>query len=165
MAIFSNKVDNLDSIPDGAQVAVPNDTTNEARALLLLQENGLITLKDGADITATKLDIEENPKNLEIVELEAAQIPRSLADVDIAVVNGNYALDAGLAFDDALVVEAADSLAAQTYANIVAVREGEENSEKTQVIKKVLTSDECKQFITDHFEGAVLPITSGQAAE
>ena len=83
----------------------------------------------------------------------------------IAVVNGNYALDAGLAFDDALVVEAADSLAAQTYANIVAVREGEENSEKTQVIKKVLTSDECKQFITDHFEGAVLPITSGQAAE
>lgn len=165
MAIFSDKVDNLDSIPDGAQVAVPNDTTNEARALLLLQENGLITLKDGADITATKLDIEENPKNLEIVELEAAQIPRSLADVDIAVVNGNYALDAGLAFDDALVVEAADSLAAQTYANIVAVREGEENSEKTQVIKKVLTSDECKQFITDHFEGAVLPITSGQAAE
>ena len=165
MGIFSDKYDNLDSIPDGAQVAVPNDTTNEARALLLLQENGLITLKEGADITATALDIEENPKNLEIVELEAAQIPRSLADVDIAVVNGNYALDAGLAFDDALVVEAADSLAAQTYANIVAVREGEENSEKTQVIKKILTSDECKQFITDHFEGAVLPITSAEAAE
>ena len=159
MGIFSDKYDNLDSIPDGAQVAVPNDTTNEARALLLLQENGLITLKEGADITATALDIEENPKNLEIVELEAAQIPRSLADVDIAVVNGNYALDAGL------VVEAADSLAAQTYANIVAVREGEENSEKTQVIKKILTSDECKQFITDHFEGAVLPITSAEAAE
>lgn len=164
MGIFSDSLTNLDSIPDGAKVAVPNDTTNEARALLLLQENGLITLKEGADITATKMDIEENPKNLEIVELEAAQIPRSLPDVDFAVVNGNYALDAGLKFSDALVVEAADSIAAQTYANIVAVREGEENSEKAKVIKKVLTSDKCKQFITDHFEGAVLPIASAGAS-
>ncbi len=165
MGIFSDSLTNLDSIPDGAKVAVPNDTTNEARALLLLQENGLITLKDGVDITATKMDIEENPKNLEIVELEAAQIPRSLPDVALGVINGNYALDAGLNFSDALVVEAADSVAAQTYANVVAVREGDENSEKTKVIVKVLTSDECKQFITDHFEGAVLPITSASSAQ
>lgn len=165
MGIFSDSLTNLDSIPDGAQVAVPNDTTNEARALLLLQENGLITLADGADITATKVDIVDNPKNLEIVELAAEQIPRSLPDVDLGVINGNVALAAGLVFDDALVVEAADSLAAQTYANVVAVREGDENSEKTQVIMKILTSDECKQFITDHFEGAVLPISSTESAE
>ena len=156
MGIFSDSLTNLDSIPDGAQVAVPNDTTNEARALLLLRENGLITLADGADITATKV---------EIVELAAEQIPRSLPDVDLGVINGNVALAAGLVFDDALVVEAADSLAAQTYANVVAVREGDENSEKTQVIMKILTSDECKQFITDHFEGAVLPISSTESAE
>ena len=165
MGIFSDSLTNLDSIPDGAQVAVPNDTTNEARALLLLQENGLITLADGADITATKVGIVDNPKNLEIVELAAEQIPRSLPDVDLGVINGNVALAAGLVFDDALVVEAADSLAAQTYANVVAVREGDENSEKTQVIMKILTSDECKQFITDHFEGAVLPISSTESAE
>lgn len=157
MAIFSENLTNFDSVPDGATVAVPNDTTNEARALLLLQENGFITLADGADITATKMDIVENPKNLDIVELEAAQIPRSLPDVDMAVINGNYALDAGLDFDNALAIEEADSVAAQTYANIIAVREGEEDSEKTKVIVKILTSDACKQFITDNFNGAVLP--------
>ena len=157
MGIFSDSLTDLDAIEDGAKVAVPNDATNEARALLLLQENGLITLKEGVDITATKLDIEENPKNLEIVELEAAQIPRSLQDVSIAVVNGNYALDAGLVLDDALVIEAADSLAAQTYANIIAVREGETDSAKTQAIIKVLTSEDAKAYIEDSFEGAVLP--------
>lgn len=160
MGIFSESVTDLNSLPDGAKVAVPNDATNEARALLLLQENGLIKLKDGVDITATKLDIAENPKNLEIVELEAAQIPRSLQDVDIAVVNGNYALDAGLSLDDALAIEGADSLAAKTYANIIAVREGEEDSAKTQVIMKILTSDEAKQYIEDTFKGAVLPVAS-----
>ena len=107
----------------------------------------------------------DNPKNLEIVEIEAAQIPRSLPDVDLAVINGNYALDAGLNFDDALVVEAADSLAAQTYANIIAVREGDENSEKAQVIMKILTSDEAKQYIEETFGGAVLPASSAEAAE
>ncbi|MEE0435243.1 MAG: MetQ/NlpA family ABC transporter substrate-binding protein [Peptococcaceae bacterium] len=165
MGIFSDSLTNLDSIPDGAKIAVPNDTTNEARALLLLQENGIITLKEGADITATKVDIAENPKNVEIVELAAEQIPRSLPDVDLGVINGNVALAAGLNFNDALVVEASDSLAAQTYANVIAVRAGEENSEKTKVIMDILTSDECKQFITDHFEGAVLPITTAEAAE
>ncbi len=165
MGIFSDSLTNLDSIPDGAKIAVPNDTTNEARALLLLQENGIITLKEGADITATKVDIAENPKNVEIVELAAEQIPRSLPDVDLGVINGNVALAAGLNFNDALVVEASDSLAAQTYANVIAVRAGEENSEKTKVIMDILTSDECKQFITDHFEGAVLPITTAEIAE
>lgn len=157
MGIFSDSLTDLKDIEEGAKVAVPNDATNEARALLLLQENGLITLKEGVDITATKLDIEENPKNLEIVELEAAQIPRSLQDVSIAVVNGNYALDAGLVLDDALVIEAADSLAAQTYANIIAVREGEVDSAKAQAIIKVLTSEDAKAFIEESFEGAVLP--------
>ena len=160
MGIFSESVTDLKSLPDGAKVAVPNDATNEARALLLLQENGLIKLKDGVDITASKLDIAENPKNLEIVELEAAQIPRSLQDVDIAVVNGNYALDAGLSLDNALAIEEADSLAAKTYANIIAVREGDEDSAKTQVIMKILTSDEAKQYIEDTFKGAVLPVAS-----
>ena len=157
MGIFSESVTDLNALPEGAKVAVPNDATNEARALLLLQENGLIKLKDGVDITATKLDIAENPKNLEIVELEAAQIPRSLQDVDIAVVNGNYALDAGLNLDDAITIEAADSLAAQTYANIIAVREGEVDSAKTQAIIKVLTSDDAKKYIEETFNGAVLP--------
>ncbi|MDO4280503.1 MAG: MetQ/NlpA family ABC transporter substrate-binding protein [Peptococcaceae bacterium] len=157
MGIFSEKVTDLDGVPEGGSVAVPNDTTNEARALLLLQEQGLITLKEGADITATKMDIEENPKNLDIVELDAAQIPRSLPDVDIAVINGNYALDAGLNFDDAIAVEEADSVAAKTYANIIAVREGDEDTAKTKAIIKVLTSDEAKAYIKDNFKGAVLP--------
>ncbi|MEE0510473.1 MAG: MetQ/NlpA family ABC transporter substrate-binding protein [Peptococcaceae bacterium] len=158
MAIFSKNLTNLDSIPDGATVAVPNDTTNEARALLLLQENGFITLKDGVDVTATVMDIEENPHNLEFVEMDAAQIPRALEDTDLAIVNGNYALDAGLNLDDALLIESSDSTTAQTYANVIAVRAGEEDTEKTKVIVKILTSDETKQYIQDSFNGAVLPV-------
>lgn len=158
MAIFSEKLTNLDSIPDGATIAVPNDTTNEARALLLLQENGFIKLKDGVDIKATVLDIEDNPHNLEFVEMDAAQIPRAIKDTDLAIVNGNYALDAGLNLDDALLIESSDSTTAQTYANVIAVRAGEENTEKTKVIVKILTSDETKQYIQDSFNGAVLPI-------
>ena len=158
MAIFSEKLTNLDSIPDGATIAVPNDTTNEARALLLLQENGFIKLKDGVDIKATVMDIEDNPHNLEFVEMDAAQIPRAIKDTDLAIVNGNYALDAGLNLDDALLIESSDSTTAQTYANVIAVRAGEENTEKTKVIVKILTSDETKQYIQDSFNGAVLPI-------
>lgn len=158
MAIFSEKLINLDSIPDGATIAVPNDTTNEARALLLLQENGFIKLKDGVDIKATVMDIEDNPHNLEFVEMDAAQIPRAIKDTDLAIVNGNYALDAGLNLDDALLIESSDSTTAQTYANVIAVRAGEENTEKTKVIVKILTSDETKQYIQDSFNGAVLPI-------
>ena len=109
---------------DGAQIAVPNDATNEARALLLLEAQGLITLKEDAGLAATKNDIVDNPKNLDIVEIEAAQIPRSLGSVDVAVINGNYAIDAGLDVADALAVEASDSEAAVKYANVVAVQEG-----------------------------------------
>lgn len=158
MALFAGKTTTLDNLKDGAKIAVPNDTTNEARALLLLQENGLITLKADAGLHATKNDIEDNPRNLEIVELEAAQIPRSIADVDMAVINGNYALLADLSLDDAIAIEARDSLAAQTYANIIAVRAGEENSEKTKALMKVLTSDACKQYIEDNYQGSVLPV-------
>lgn len=158
MAIFSNTLTSLDNIPEGTTVAVPNDTTNEARALLLLEENGFITLEDGVDVTATVLDIADNPHDLKFVELDAAQIPRSLEDADLAVVNGNFALDAGLNLDDALLVESADSVTAQTYANVIAVRAGEEDSAKTQTIVKILMSDECKQYIEENFNGAVLPV-------
>ena len=106
--LYAGKTASLDALADGAQIAVPNDTTNEARALLLLEQEGLIKLADGVGINATTLDIVENPKNLDIVELEAAQIPSRLADVDMAVINGNYALDAGLKVADALAIEAAD---------------------------------------------------------
>lgn len=158
MALFAGTTKSLDDLADGAEVAVPNDTTNEARALLLLQDSGLITLKEDAGIEATKEDIVENPKNLEIVELDAAQLPRTLDDVDLAVINGNYAMAADLSIDDALVKEEKDSLAAQTYANIVAVRKGEEDSEKTQVIKKVMTSDACRDFIAETYKNSVISI-------
>ena len=145
---------------DGATIAVPNDGSNETRALLLLQDAGLIKLKDGIDPTsdATKLDIVENPKNLDIVELEAAQLPRSLQDADIAVINGNYAIEAGLKVTDALAVESSDSLAAQTYGNVVAVREGDEESDKTKALMEVLTSDDIKEFIETKYDGAVVPL-------
>ena len=156
--IYAGKSDDLSNIKDGAKIAVPNDVTNEARALLLLADNGIITLKDNTDIKATKQDITENPKNVEIIETEAAQIPRSLQDVDFGVINGNYALEAGLKVSDALAVEDKDSVAAKTYANVIAVREGDENSDKTQALMKALTSDTVKKFIEDTYEGAVVPI-------
>lgn len=156
--IYAGKSKDLKSLPDGAKIAVPNDVTNEARALLLLADQGLITLKDNTDINATKQDIVENPHNIEIVEVEAAQVPRSLQDVDFGVVNGNFAIASGLKVADALATEAADSVAAKTYANIVVVREGDENSEKTQALVKALTTAEIKQFIENKYQGAVVPI-------
>ena len=156
MGIYAGKTASIDEVSDGAVVAVPNDTTNEARALLLLEANGLIKLKDGAGITATVLDIEENPLNLEIQELEAAQIPNSLQDVDIAVINGNYALSAGI--KDPIAVEASDSLAADTYANIVCVKEGNENTEKTQALVNAVLQDNVRDYINDTYEGAVVPV-------
>jgi ABC-type metal ion transport system, periplasmic component/surface antigen len=156
--IYAGKTSSLSELKSGAKVAVPNDVTNEARALLLLQDEGLIKLKDGADINATKNDIVENSKNLEIVEVDAAQTARTLSDVDIAVINGNFALDAGLKVSDALAVEKADSTAAQTYANIVAVKRGHEKDEKIQALLEVLQSDEIADYITKEFNGAVLPI-------
>lgn len=156
--IYAGKVNSLDALEEGAVVAVPNDTTNEARALLLLEAQGLIKLKDGAGLDATRNDIEENPYNLEILEVEAAQIPLSLPDVDIAVINGNYAIDAGLKVSDALAVEASDSEAAKTYGNVVAVREGDEGSEKTKALLEALKSEEVKDFINENYDGAVVPL-------
>ena len=156
--IYAGKSKDLKSLPEGAKIAVPNDVTNEARALLLLADQGLITLKDNTDINATKQDIVENPHNIEIVEVEAAQVPRSLQDVDFGVVNGNFAIASGLNVADALATEAADSVAAKTYANIVVVREGDEKSEKTQALVKALTTAEIKQFIENKYKGAVVPI-------
>lgn len=156
--IYAGKTKSLEEIKDGAVVAVPNDTTNEARALLLLEENGLIKLKEGAGISATVLDIEENPHNLEIKELEAAQLARSLADVDIACLNGNYAIEAGLTVKDALAAETKESLAAQTYANILVVKAGNENSEKTKALIKALQSDKVRDYINNTYDGGVVPI-------
>ena len=157
--IFPGKTKTLKDLKKGATVAVTNDTTNEARALLLLQDQGLIKLKDGAGLTATKKDIVENKKDLAIKEIEAAQIPRSLKDVDIAVVNGNYALQAGLKVNkDALATEDADSVGAKTYGNIVAVKKGNEKSAATKALIKVLKSDTVKKYINDKYDGAVVPL-------
>lgn len=156
--IYAGKSDSLETLEDGAVIAVPNDTTNEARALLLLQDEGLIKLKEDAGIAATVTDIVENPKNLEIKELEAAQLPNALQDVDAAAINANYAIGAGLKLKDALAVEKSDSLAAQTYANIIAVREGSENDAKIKALVDAVKSDEVKKFIEEKYEGAVVPV-------
>lgn len=139
-------------------MAVPNDTTNEARALLLLQDNGLITLKDGAGLNATVNDIAENPYNLEIVELEAAQVPRVVDEVAFVVLNGNYALEAGFSVaKDAIAYEKSDSEAAKTYVNVIAVKEGNENAAKIKALVDVLKSDDIKNYINDTYDGAVIP--------
>lgn len=156
--IYAGKTAALADLADGAKVAVPNDATNEARALLLLEAEGLIKLTEGVGLKATKTDIVENPKNLEILEIEAAQLPRSLQDVDIAVINGNYAIDAGLKVSDALAVEASDSVAADTYGNVVAVQEGKESDEAIQALMEALTSDTVKAFMETTYEGAVVPL-------
>ena len=154
--LYAGKTDSLDALADGAQIGVPNDATNEARALLLLEQEGLITLAEDAGLTATVLDIVENPKNLEIVEMEAAQLPQRLADLDMAVINGNYAIDAGLSIADALAVEASDGEAAQAYANVVAVKEGNENNEAILALVDALQSDEVKSYIEETYSGAVV---------
>lgn len=156
--IYAGKTTDLSALPDKATVLVPNDVTNEARALLLLEAQGLLKLKEGAGLEATRNEIVENPKNLDIVELEAAQIPRSLADCDIAVINGNYAIEAGLKVSEALATESSDSLAATTYGNVVAVREGDENREDIKALIEALTSPEVKEFMENKYEGAVVPM-------
>ena len=160
LGLYAGKTASIAELSDGAVIAVPNDTTNEARALLLLESQGLIKLKDGAGLSATKNDIVENTLNLDIQELEAAQISRSLADVDMAVINGNYAIDAGLKVSDALAKEEADSEAAKTYANIIAIRSDEKDSEKIKELMKVLQSDEVKAYIEENYDGAVVPLFS-----
>lgn len=156
--IYAGKTSSLSELKSGAKVAVPNDVTNEARALLLLEANGILKLKDGAGLDATKNDIVENPKKVEIIEVEAAQTPRSLQDVDVAVINGNFAIAAGLKVKDALATESAESEAAKTFANIIAVRDGDTEKESIKALMEVLQSDEIKKFIETKYDGAVVPI-------
>jgi len=159
LGIYPGKTKTLDDLKDGAQVAIPNDTTNEARALLLLEAQGLIKVDPNAGLKATINDIVENPKNLKIIEIEAAQLVRSLADVDIAVINGNYAIQAGMnAMTDSLAREEKDSAAATTYANILVVRKGDENREDLKALVEALKSDKVKQFIEEKYKGSVVPV-------
>lgn len=157
LGIYGGKTADLADLPEGAQIAVPNDTTNEARALWLLQAQGIIEVDEQAGLEATKQDIISNPKNVEIVEMEAAQLPRALADVDFAVINGNYAVAAEIA-DQVLVTEDKDSEAAKQYANIVAVREGDENREDIKALVEALQSDEVKAYIEETFGSTVIPV-------
>ncbi|ETI89843.1 MAG: Lipoprotein, partial [Clostridium butyricum DORA_1] len=157
MGLYSKKITSLGELKDGSTIAVPNDPSNEARALKLLAANGLIKIKDGELVTPA--DITENPKNLQFSELEAAAVPRAVDDVDAAVINGNYAIEAG--FDpttNAIVKEDKDSEAAKPYANIIVVKEGNENLEKIQALIKALTSDEVRDFINKEYNGAVIPV-------
>ena len=155
--IYPGTKKSLDEIADGDEIAVPNDTTNEARALLLLQDNSIIKLKDGAGLTATVNDIAENPHNIKIVELEAAQVARVTGETAFVVLNGNYALQAGYSVKkDALAYEAADSEAAKTYVNIIAVKDGNQDSDAIKALVKVLKSDDIKKFIDEKYDGAVI---------
>lgn len=159
IGIYPGKTASLEELPDGAAVAVPNDTTNEARALLLLQELGLIELKEGVGVEATQIDIVSNPKNLEFVEMEAAQVPKVLSDVDIAIVNGNYAIQEGLKSEDAIAAEDKDSDVIRSYyVNVLAVKEGSENNEAVAALVKALLSDQVRDYINETYGGAVLPI-------
>ncbi|SFE44144.1 D-methionine transport system substrate-binding protein [Peptostreptococcaceae bacterium pGA-8] len=158
LGLYKGSKKTVAELSKGDKIAVPNDTTNEARALLLLEANGVLKLKDGVGLTATKQDIVENPYDVEIVELEAAIIPRSLGDTALSVINGNYAISAGLTTSDAITFEASDSEAAKTYGNILAVKEGEEKSEKTKVLLKALKSAAAKKFIEDKYQGSVVAL-------
>lgn len=156
--IYPGTKKSLKDLAKGDVIAVPNDTTNEARALLLLQDNGVITLKDGAGLEATVNDIKDNPYGIKIEELEAAQVSRVVKEVAFVVLNGNYALEAGFSVKkDAIAYEKSDSEAAKTYVNIIAVKKGNENSEGIKALVDVLKSDEVKKFINDKYDGAVIP--------
>ena len=158
MAIFAGNSSDLANLPEGAIIGVPNDPTNEARALLLLEQNGVLKLKEDAGVTATKLDIVENPKNLKIEEMEAAQIPLSLGSLDIGVINGNYAIGNGLALEDALAIESADTLTPDSYQNVVAVRSGDENRPELQALIQALQTQEVADYINNTYQGAVAPV-------
>lgn len=155
LGLYSNKVKSLDKIADGSKIAVPNDPTNGARALRLLERHGLIKLKDGELITAK--DITENKKKLEIVEIAAEQLPRTLDDVTAAVINGNYAINAGLSVKDALVIEDKDAENIKPYINILAVKKGNEGIDKIKALSDALNSEEVKKFIEDKYDGSVIP--------
>jgi D-methionine transport system substrate-binding protein len=156
--IYPGTKKSLDDLADGDVIAVPNDTTNEARALLLLEANGLLTMKEDADLTSTVRDIVENPLNLEIVEVEAAQVSHLVGEASYVVLNGNYALEAGFSVGkDALAYESSDSEAAKTFVNVIAVKEGNEENEGIKALVEVLKSDEIKKYINDTYDGAVIP--------
>lgn len=157
MGLYSETLTSVSDVAEGSKVGVPNDPTNEARALNLLEAQGLIKLREGAGLNATPLDIEENPLNLEFVELEAAQLPRNLSEFAIAAINGNYAIEAGI-LDKVIVNEAADSESAQEYANILAVQSGELETDKTKALVEALTSDETREFINTQYEDQFIPI-------
>lgn len=157
--IYPGQKSDLSTIEEGDVIAVPNDTTNEARALLLLQDNGIITLKDGiVSLEATVTDIAENPYNVEILELEAAQVPRVKDEVAFVVLNGNYALEAGFSVGkDSIAYEKSDSEAAKTYVNVIAVKEGNENNDGIKALIEVLKSDAITDYINKTYDGAVIP--------
>ncbi len=157
MGIYKGTKTSLDDLADGDKIGIPNDGTNGARALKLLEANGVIKLKADAGVTATEQDIEENPKNIEIVPLEAATIPSALEDLAFGVINYNYAQGAGKTQDDAVALETADSEAAETYVNVIVVNAGNENSEKTQALVKAVQSDAVKDFILENYNGLIQP--------
>ena len=160
--IYPGQKSSLDELEDGDTIAVPNDTTNEARALLLLAANGVITLKEGAGLTATVIDIAENPKNIKIEELEAAQVSRVKDEVAFIVPNGNYALQAGFSVaKDSIAYETSDSEAAKTYVNVIAVKSGNENEPKIVALVNALKSDAITSYINDTYDGAVIPFVEG----
>ncbi len=156
--LYAGKSDDLSAISDGAIIGVPNNATNEARALLLLQQEGIIKLADGADINATVQDITENPHNVDIKEIAPEQLVRSLPDLDFAIINGNYALEGGLSVKDALAVESADGVAAQTYKNVVVVKSERAQEPALLELVKVLQSQEIQDYITKTYDGAVVPV-------
>lgn len=157
LGIYSASNKDLSSVKDGAKISVPNDTTNEARALKLLEANNIIKLKKNSGFTATVKDITENPHNVKIIEMEAAQIPQSLQDVDYAVVNGNYAIKANI-LNKVITTESKDSDSAKTYANILAVREGDQNREEIQALVNALQSDTVRDYINNTYNGTVVPV-------
>ena len=156
--VYAGKTTSLADLPDGATVAVPNNVTNEARALLLLQQEGILTLKEDAGINATVADIVDNPKNIQFKELAPEQLVQALPDVDVAVINGNYAIEGGLSVKDALAVEANDGLAAQTYGNIIATSPDKENDEALKALVSVLQSKAISDYINSTYDGAVVPL-------
>jgi D-methionine transport system substrate-binding protein len=157
MGVFKGKADSLETLKDGATIGVPNDVTNEARALLLLQDLGLIELAPEAGVTATKLDIVKNEKNLQVVEVEAAQLPRMLPDFDLAVINGNYALEAGLSLlTDSVGAEGSDALVYAGRVNFVVVREGNEDAAFIAPLREALNDQRTIDFITERYQGSVI---------
>ena len=158
MGIYAGRAASLTDLPDGAEIGVPNDPTNGGRALLLLQEQGLITLPEDAGLKPTVLDIVDNPHNFKITEMEAAQLPRSLDSLDVAVVNGNYAIQAGLKMSDALAIESAEGTAGTAYVNVLTVKEGRENETAIQALAEAMKSQQVKDYITETYGGAVVAV-------